>query len=125
MKTRLLRVSASAVVATVFSGCFTTITGPDGGVVAAEAGPRRAGVVVDPPGPASVAVGTVAPPRRRTVYVEPAPVVVRERPVVVAPPPTVVVIPRSTPRVVYRGKPAYYWNGNYYRRSRGGYVIIR
>ena len=73
--------------------------------------------MVDPPGPVGVAVGTGAP-RRRPVYVEPAPVVV-------APAPRVVVIPRTAPRVVYRGQSAYFWNGNYYRRTRGGYVIIR
>lgn len=115
MKFSLLQLSSLAVVATLFTGCFTEINGPDGGYVAAGVGPRRAGVVVDPPGPGAVAVGTVAP--RRRVYVE-EPVVVRSQP-------TVVVIPRNSPRVIYRGQPAYYWNGNYYRRSRGGYLIIR
>jgi hypothetical protein len=124
MKTCLFRASALAAVATLFTGCFAAISGPDGGLVAAGAGPRRAGVVVDPPGPAEVVVGTRAP-RRRPVYVEPAPVVVRQRPVFVEPAPTVVMIPRSAPRVVYRGETAYFWNNNYYRRSRGGYVIIR
>jgi len=123
MKSSVLRFSALAVVATIFTGCFAAVSGPDGGVVAAGAGPRRAGVVVDPPGPLGVAVGTSAP-RRRPVYVEPAPVVVRQRPVVVAPPP-VVIIPRNSPRVIYRGQTAYVWRGNYYRRTRGGYVIIR
>ncbi len=116
MKTGLLRLSSLAVVSTMFTGCFTAISGPDGGYVAAGVGPRRAGVVVDPPGPGAVAVGAVAP--RRRVYVEEPAVIVRPRP-------AVVVIPRSSPRVVYRGQSAYYWNGNYYRRSRGGYVIIR
>lgn len=115
MKIRLLRLSSLAVIATLLTGCFTEVYGPDGGYVAAGAGPRRAGVVVDPPGPGVVAVGTAAP--RRRVYVE-EPVVVRRQP-------AVVVIPRNSPRVVYRGQSAYYWNGNYYRRSRGGYVIIR
>lgn len=124
MKSLVLRSSALAIVATVFTGCFAAVSGPDGGVVAAGAGPRRAGVVVDPPGPVAVAVGTSAP-RRRTVYVEPAPVVVRQRPVVVSPGPSVVMIPRNSPRVVYRGQSAYFWNGNYYRRTRGGYIVIR
>lgn len=124
MKSRLLRFSALAVVASVFTGCFAAVGGPDGGVVAAGAGPRRAGVVVDPPGPAFVAVGTRAP-RPRRVVVQPAPVVVRSRPVVVRPGPTVVMIPRDAPRVRYRGQSAYFWRGNYYRRSGGGFVIIR
>lgn len=115
MKTSLLHLSSLAVVATMFTGCFTSISGPDGGYIAAGAGPRRAGVVVDPPGPGAVAVGTTAP--RRRVYADER-VVVRQQP-------AVIVIPRNSPRVVYRGQSAYYWNGNYYRRSRGGYVIIR
>ena len=115
MKIVLLRLSSLALASTMFTGCYTAVHGPDGGVVAAGAGPNYAGVVVDPPGPAVVAVGTAAPRRR---YVAPAPVVV-------APAPTVVVIPRNAPRVVYRGQNAYYWRGNYYRRSRGGYVVIR
>lgn len=115
----LVRLAALAAVTVSFTGCFTTISGPDGGVIAAGAGPRRAGVIVDPPGPAAVAVGTTAPRRyRQPVYVEPAPVYVR-------PAPTVVVIPRTAPRVIYRGQSAYLWNGNYYRRTRGGYVVIR
>ena len=124
MKSIVLRFTALAAVATIFTGCFAAVSGPDGGVVAAGAGPRRAGVVIDPPGPLGVAVGTSAP-RRRPVYVEPAPVVVRQRPVVVRSSPTVVVIPRHSPRVIYRGQSAYFWRGNYYRRTRGGYVIIR
>ena len=119
MKSSILRFAAPVAAAMLMSGCFTAISGPDGGVIAAGAGPRRAGVIVDPPGPAAVAVGTGAPRRyRQPVYVEPAPVVVR-------PAPTVVVIPRSAPRVIYRGQSAYFWNGNYYRRTRGGYVVIR
>jgi hypothetical protein len=114
MKISPLRLSFLAIAATMLAGCYTAVRGPDGGRVAVGVGPRRAGVVVDPPGPSVVAVGTSAP--RRRVYAEP---------VVVRPAPTVVVIPRTAPRVVYRGQSAYYWNGNYYRRSRGGYVIIR
>jgi hypothetical protein len=116
----LLGLSALAVIATTLTGCYTAVRGPDGGVVAAGAGPNRAGVLVDPPGPVSVAVGTGAPRRRyRPVYVEPAP------PVVVRPRPTVVMIPADSPRVVYHGQRAYFYNGNYYRRTSGGYVVIR
>jgi hypothetical protein len=124
MTSFVLRFSALAVVAVVFTGCYAAVSGPDGGVIAAGAGPRRTGVLIDPPGPVAVAVGTRAP-RPRPVYVEPAPVIVRQRPVVIAPAPTVVVIPRNSPRVIYRGQSAYFWRGNYYRRARGGYVIIR
>lgn len=115
----LFGLATLAVIAATLTGCYTAVRGPDGGVVAAGAGPNRAGVVVDPPGPVSVAVGTSAPRRRyRPVYVEPAPVVVRSRT-------TVVMIPANSPRVVYRGQRAYFYNGNYYRRVSGGYVVIR
>jgi hypothetical protein len=107
-----VRTLALALVGFSFTGCYTAVTGPDGGVVAAGAGPRRAGVVVDPPGPSSIVVGTSAPRPRRAVVVAP-------------PPSTVVVLPASAPRVVYRGRTAYFWKGNYYRRVRGGYVVIR
>ncbi len=109
MKTALFRIVGVVIIISFFTGCFAAISGPDGGVIAAGAGPRRAGVVVDPPGPASVAVGTSAP--RRRAYVAPAS--------------TVVVIPATAPRVVYRGRPAYFYRGNYYRKTRGGFVIIR
>jgi hypothetical protein len=116
MKTSLFHGAALAALTTMFTGCFATVGGPDGGVVAAGAGPRGAGVVVDPPGPLGLAVGTGYQRRRyvEPVYVEPAPVYAEP-----------VVIQRYSRRVIYRDEPAYLWNGNYYRRDRGGYVVIR
>ncbi len=87
----------------IVSGCYTTVRGPDGGRVSVGAGRYGTGVAVNPPGPAYVGVGIPA--------ARPAPGVV-------------VALPPAAPRVVYRGRPAYYYNGYYYRRSGRGYVVV-
>jgi hypothetical protein len=113
MKTSLLQGAALAVVATLFTGCFATVGGPDGGVIAAGSGPRGGGVVVDPPGPLGLALGGGSSRR----YWDSDPVYVERRRYYAEPEP-VVYVPRSR-RVIYREEPNYSWNRNPYRHNRG------